>query len=656
MSRSETHAARHVLIIDDDQGFAALVRHLLEERGHRVDVLADGFDALDLLARETPDVILVDHVLPRLDGDELCRVVRARPRLAGVRLVLVSAAALEADLDLEPGLVDLVLAKDSFPRMAPHLLAAVEEDDLGDRSAPGVVVGAEQVHPRRVVRELIGRKRHLERILDRIDEGVVELDRGRVVFANRTACELLGVGRPAILESCGIELLGEVSASPDPAVGADARRRLERNGRRLELWTLEADGDGRGDGDGGRNQIVVLADVTEREHLHSRLRRAEKLESVGVMASGVAHNFNNLLQGVLGSSAMLELTEGISSGGKELLRNITVCCHRGADLTKRLLEYARMRPEQRALARPEEVVVGALRIVEQGRLDVTISRELASDLPPFEVDATQIEEVLVALLVNAAQAMEFGGEIHVRAEAETVGPASRWATSVPAGEYVAISVRDHGPGIRPEHRERVFDPFFTTHADDDHPGLGLASALGAVTGHGGTIDFDTRIGGGTTFTVLLPAIGAGRGPARDAPTGSPPAGRRVLLVDDDPLILRTCRKMLEHLGFDVMTSDSGARALDVFANAGDSVDLVILDVAMPDMNGWELADLLRSRSPSLPVLFTSGYRLETLDERRRGEVEHFLAKPFTLDALRGAVATALPEADGRPGAGPPDGR
>ncbi len=649
MTPSEAAAARYVLIIDDDQGFTALVRHLLEERGHRVDVLADGFDALDLLARATPDVVLVDHVLPRLDGDELCRVVRARPRLAGVRLVLVSAAALEADLDLEPGLVDLVLAKDSFPRMAPHLLTAVEEDDLGDRGRPGTVVGAEQVHPRRVVRELIGRKRHLERILDRIDEGIVELDRGRVVFANRTACELLGVGYPAILEGSARELLGELPVEAGAADGEGARRHLERNGHKLELWTLEADGDG------GGHRIVVLTDVTEREHLHSRLRRAEKLESVGVMASGVAHNFNNLLQGVLGSSAMLELTEGISPGGKELLRNITLCCHRGADLTRRLLEYARMRPEQRALVRPEDVVIGALRIVEQGRQDVTISRELPSDLPPFEVDPTQIEEVLVALLVNAAQAMEFGGEVHVRAEAVAVGPTSRWASSVPAGEYVAISIRDHGPGIRPEHRERVFDPFFTTHADDDHPGLGLASALGAVTGHGGTIEFDTRIGGGTTFTVLLPAVGTSRGPGHDAPADLPRAGRRVLLVDDDPLILRTCRKMLEHLGFDVMTSDSGARALEVFANAGGSVDLVILDVAMPDMNGWELADLLRSRSPALPMLFTSGYRLEALGERRRDEVEHFLAKPFTLDALRDAVAVALPEADGGAGAGPPDG-
>lgn len=650
MTRSETAAARHVLIIDDDQGFTALVRHLLEERGHRVDVLGDGFDALDLLARETPDVILVDHVLPRLDGDELCRVARARERLAGVRLVLVSAAALEAELDLEPGLVDLVVAKDTFPRMVPHLVAAVEEDDLGERAAPGVVVGAEQVHPRRVVRELIGRKRHLERILDRIDEGIVELDRGRVVFANRTACDLLGVRHPAILECSEGELLGDATGETGRNDRGGARRHVERNGRRLEAWTLG------GDGDGGSHRIVVLTDVTEREHLHNRLRRAEKLESVGVMASGVAHNFNNLLQGVLGSSAMLELTEGISPGGKELLRNITLCCHRGADLTRRLLEYARTRPEQRVLARPEEVVVGALRIVEQGRQDITITRELASDLPSFEVDPTQIEEVLVALLMNAAQVMEFGGEVQVRAEGVTVGPASRWASSVPAGEYVAISVRDHGPGILPEHRERVFDPFFTTHADDDHPGLGLASALGAVTGHGGTIEFDTRIGGGTTFTVLLPAAGSSRAQPREAPVDRPAGGRRVLLVDDDPLILRTCRKMLEHLRFDVLTSDSGARAIEVFANAGDSVDLVILDVAMPDMNGWELADALRARSPELPVLFTSGYRLEALGDRRRVEVEHFLAKPFTLDALRDAVDAALPEGDGGTGAGPPDGR
>lgn len=635
MNENHTDQPRRVLIIDDDEGFVSLVRHLLTARGHHVSSAADGFEALDMLAHAELDVAIVDYVLPKIDGDELCRVIRSMARHARARLVLVSAAALEAELDVEPGLIDICIAKDSFPRMAPHLVRAVEDESLPVADAALTVHADEQVAPRRIARELFGRKRHLELILDSIDEGIVEFDHGRVVYASRGACRLLESEHAALLNRNEGDLLGDLRPLSG-GVGSrqDSRGVIDVGSRVLHVRAIEVEADA--------SRIVVLADVTEQDRLQGRLRRAEKMESVGVMASGVAHNFNNLLQGILGSAAMLELTEGISSGGKELLRNITVCCRRGADLTRRLLEFARTHPERREVTRPADVVLRAIRMLEQGRQDVSVSYDLPSELPSIEIDPLQIEEVLIALLMNAAQSMELGGEIIVSADLRIIGPDSPLTAAVAEGSYVAISVEDRGGGIPPELRERVFDPFFTTGDYDERVGLGLASAFGIVTGHGGTIDFETRMGSGTTFTLLLPA-GPVMAVADDAADGGEHDERAhtVLLVDDDPLILRSCRTLLEHLGFRVITADSGARALEAFRNLETSIAIAILDVAMPDMNGWEVAERLRARAPDLPVVFTSGYRLEGLPQERRAQVRHFLAKPFSLAALDAAVSAAL---------------
>lgn len=634
MDSTSDDQQRRVLIIDDDEGFVSLARYLLESRGHQVSCAHDGFEALDLLAHADLDVVIVDYVLPKIDGDELCRVIRSMSRHTGVRLVLVSAAALEADLELEPGLVDICLAKDSFPRMAEHLVGAVESELPGGDEGMAVVADA-RVAPRRIARELLARKRHLERILDSVDEGILEIEHGRVVYASRGACRLLECEHSSLLNRAESEVLAGLRNRPvGGRPGRDSRGVLEVDGRTLQVRELQLAAEAQ--------RILVLADVTAQDLLQARLRRAEKMESVGVMASGVAHNFNNLLQGILGSAAMLELTEGISSGGKELLRNITVCCRRGADLTRRLLEFARTHPERREPTRPADIVVRAIRMLEQGRQDVTVTADLPSDLPAIEIDQTQIEEVLVALLMNAAEAMELGGEIRVGAELRVVDSDSPWAAAVTEGSYVAIRVQDRGTGIPPELRERVFDPFFTTADHEERAGLGLASALGIVTGHGGTIDFETRMGGGTTFTVLLPAGPAASAVAAvEAVPGPGADARAVLLVDDDPMILRSCRTLLEHLGFRVVSADSGARALEAFQHVGGSISLAILDVAMPDMNGWEVAERLHELAPDLPIVFTSGYRLEGLPDARQSQIRHFLAKPFSLAALDAAVTSAL---------------
>jgi PAS domain S-box-containing protein len=389
--------------------------------------------------------------------------------------------------------------------------------------------------------------------------------------------------------------------------------------------------------DGTIHLSGVASDITKRTHLREQLAQAQKLETVGRLAGGVAHDFNNLLTVICGHSE--RLVKQLEAGSKEHRRaeSIQRASVRGAALTQRLLAFSRQQPltpEVFGLAavldRVRELLPGLL--AEQIELAITAD----PDLGFVKVDPNQLTQVIVNLAVNARDAMPNGGTLTITARNGDFGDiVSRQHPGAPKGPCGIITVSDTGCGMDQNTLGRIYEPFFTTKEPGKGTGLGLAMAYGVVKDSGGYIDVDSDLGRGSTFTIYLPHTD--ERPATPSPidTGKVALGSQTLLVVEDTADVRDIAvETLEDSGFAVLSAGSAAEAIEVVLNHRMEIDLLITDIAMPQMNGVELARRLRTRRPDLPVLFISGHPDDMLG--RSGTLEPYtgmLPKPFPPDRL-----------------------
>ena len=395
--------------------------------------------------------------------------------------------------------------------------------------------------------------------------------------------------------------------------------------------------------------------IGERERAEEALRLNQRLEAVGQLTSGVAHDFNNLLTVIAGNIEFLEraVSDDRSKRRLDMMRG---AAERGARLTAQLLAFSRRQRLEPTPVGLNQTVV-AMRDLLQSSIGgaVQIETTLQADLWPALVDATQIELVILNLAINARDAMVVGGRLAIETANVTVtGPQTRPEQPQP-GEYVMVSVSDTGTGMTPDVLARVFEPFFTTKEVGKGSGLGLAQVFGFVKQSGGGIRIDTTVGEGTSIKVYLPRVEADVAAqperpavvdcARTHPPGSKPA---LLVVDDDTEVREVTTTRLVEAGYDVREAPSGLQAL-ASLEADPCVDLVLLDFAMPGMNGAEVAIEIRKRWPVLPILFVTGYA-DTSALRHAGATgaESIVLKPFRDGELERKVAAAL---KGLPGPG-----
>jgi two-component system cell cycle sensor histidine kinase/response regulator CckA len=632
-----------VLIIDDDAIFRETAQAILEDAGFEVRCTEDAFEGLQALAEAPADVVFVDYILPYMDGDILCRVLRSLPTVANAYLVLVSAVMEEAEARFDRTVVDACLAKGSPVRMKENLvrLAGMRRD--GEQPRPAAVLGREGVHPRRISKELLERKQHLESILGALDQGVLEVLDDRVLFGNEAAARCLGMALDEIMFATPAALFGgeavdgwfgnaDDSPPPKPVT-------LEVDGRIVVARALPLI-------DKSPSRVVELSDITEREQLQRRLLRSEKMEAIGVMAAGVGHNFNNLLQGIVGASSLIESAHGDEPDVAENLNTITTCCDRGRALTKHLFDYARTTPGRTARAAANDLVRNTLKLFRASRKDLDIRCELGDELPDVLVDIAQIEQVLFNLLVNAAHAVDLGGTVAVTTDRRDVSSRESSQRGLPPGPYIRISIQDTGKGIPADEIHRIFDPFFTTKPFGFGTGLGLASAYGIVTEHGGSLEVESTTGQGSTFHVLLPVAKKADGSPGTILNGKLPSGtERVLVVDDEQSVLRTTGAMLELLGYTVSVFDSGEAAVEAVREDPGGYDLAIIDLAMPNMNGRQVVEALGHAAAGMQVLLMSGFCPESQVASLVGSEYRFLPKPFDRAELACAVRTALDAKD-----------
>jgi signal transduction histidine kinase/CheY-like chemotaxis protein len=388
--------------------------------------------------------------------------------------------------------------------------------------------------------------------------------------------------------------------------------------------------------------VVLLRDVTERRHLEEQLRQAQKMEAVGKLAGGVAHDFNNLLTAIIGFASLAVDEVPADSPAQQSLAQIRRSAEQAASLTRQLLAFGRrqiLHPEVLDLAEVVGHVLPMLRRLIGA--DITVTTDLGAAVPFIRADRTQVQQVLLNLVVNARDAMPRGGVLTIRTSLTTVEAHSNGGPDVAPGPYVVLEVADTGEGVDAETADRIFEPFFTTKAFGQGTGLGLSTVYGIAKQSGGDVQVQSTPGRGATFRVLLPAA---PDLAREAPETLPvPApghgvAGTVLLAEDDEGVRDFACEVLRASGWVVVTAANPTEALASAARQSLAIDLLVTDVVMPGMNGGELADKLVAMRPGLRVLFITGYDDEEVTTRGLlGPGRECLSKPFTPAQLRARV-------------------
>ena len=385
------------------------------------------------------------------------------------------------------------------------------------------------------------------------------------------------------------------------------------------------------------NIIATVRDITEKKKLEQQFLRTQRMESVGTLASGIAHDLNNILGPIILALRFLRKTFSDEQNMK-MLKMLEDTAMRGADLVKQVLTFARGQEGERTPIQIRHTINDLKKFMQEAfSSDIIIEVNVPNDLWPINADPTQIHQVLLNLAVNARDALSHGGTITISAENLTLDE-NYVAMNLDAkpGQYVLVSVTDSGTGIPPEIQEKIFEPFFTTKEPGKGTGLGLATVFSIVKSHGGFIKLYSEIGKGTNFKLYFPAIIGEKIKEQQALyiESLEGHGEWILLVDDEYVIREVSKLTLESNGYNVLLAADGIEAVGLFAQNRDKIDFVITDMNMPNMNGPTLIRTLQKMKPSLPIIGASGLTDKTkLDEVGDLNISSFLSKPYTAEKL-----------------------
>ncbi len=466
-------------------------------------------------------------------------------------------------------------------------------------------------------------------------------ENGIVVEANLTAATLLGMERSALVGSPFSRFVLREDQDIlyfhrkrllETKKPQSCRLRLVKKGSsefyaNLEWMIVE-------DGDGGLRQIrIVASDITEQKELENKVRQARKMQAIGTIAGGIAHRFNNALHIITSRIDLLEMDfpgdENISKSAKEIKKS----AFRMAQLTAQLLAYARGGKYHAKTVSLSDFVRETLSLVRHVvDSSIHVDLDLPLDILNVKIDLIQFQMVLSAVLVNASEAMEGEGHIRIACRNEIITEdIDGNSPKLTHGNYACLVIADDGKGMNEETNKRVFEPFFTTKAEGR--GLGLAAAYGIVKNHDGWISVDSELSKGTVVKIYLPAIEAAvKEDAKSKPKAEPIKGLgNMLVIEDEELVMEATREMLERLGYRVLEAKTGKEAIDIVQTFDGDIDLAMLDILLPGMNGDSIYPLLMKARPNLKVIVFSGYSIDGPAQKiLNAGAEDFIQKPFTI--------------------------
>jgi PAS domain S-box-containing protein len=393
--------------------------------------------------------------------------------------------------------------------------------------------------------------------------------------------------------------------------------------------------------EGKPGTLNFLRDITMQKKLEIQLQQARRMEALGTLAGGIAHDFNNLLMGIQGRTSLMLMAD-LPQLHYEELKGIEDIVKSATGLTKQLLGFARTGKYEIKPTDMNEIVHKSSQMFGRTKKETKIHVKYQQGIWPVEVDRSQIDQVLLNLYVNAWQAMPGGGELYLQTENVIFDESDYNPYRLTPGRYVKISVTDTGVGMDDETQERIFEPFFTTKEMGRGLGLGLASAYGIIKNHDGIINVFSQKGEGTTFDIYLPASEKKVIEEKKLPETVIKGVETVLLVDDEDIIVGIGEKNLKRMGYDVITAKNGKEAIELYKEHKAKIDIVVLDMIMPEMGGGETYDRLKELNPNVKVLLSSGYSIkgQANDIMKRG-CDGFIQKPFRMRMLSRKIREVL---------------
>ncbi|MFO7850754.1 MAG: response regulator [Spirochaetia bacterium] len=614
------------IMIVEDEGVVALdiKRHLLKFGYEITGIHSTGEEAVESFPNEDPDLILMDIRLQgEMDGFETAEIIKNRRM---VPVVLLTAYADEKTVER---------AKEVEP--FGYIIKPFEEREL--RTTIEMALYRHTLEQKLQQSE----SRYRSFFLDDLSGDFVSDSEGKFIACNDAFVNIFGYKNREEAEKSSLSDL-----IPNIEMETDFWRELKSK-RKLVLKELELT---RQDGrpviilanivasfdkeDSLREIKGYLVDISKRRELENQLRQSQKLEAIGRLAGGVAHDFNNILTVILGYSTMMreKLTKGENPSTSDI-GGIEDAAKRASTLTRQLLAFSR-----RQVLTPKSININNLvknlekmisRLIDES---IEVKLSLTKEEEPVWVDPGQIEQVLINLVVNARDALPHGGTITIATDRKQINePVSSKMGIIPKGEYVLLSVRDNGSGIDEKILGHVFEPFFTTKPEEKGTGLGLSTVYGIVKQSEGYITLETSLKEGTTFTVYLPASEGSTEHSRDGNSKNEKlkGNERVLVVEDEESVRRLTRHILDSYGYNVYTAEDPQEALALCEELDTPFDLLITDMVMPYMNGLELSKNILSRFTDTKILFMSGYPHFGID----GETDNiselkkdYIAKPF----------------------------
>jgi len=631
-----TKIEKTVWVVDDDETALMLAEEVLRTEGFQVGTFNDSARAMEAVARGCPDIIVLDVMMPGMDGFEFCSRLRAHPTAMDVPVLM--ATSLEDSDSIarayEAGATNFATKPLNWAieiHRLRYMLRVAETNQL-------LKVKEQET---RLAKE------DWERTFNSFSDVVTLLSPDlKVIRANQATVIALKKPLDQILGSRCHQLFqgAETACSNCPILQAiqtgmpvSAEKRYRNPAADCLLTgTPVIDKDGR-----LLHVVHIARDVTGQKQLEAEYLHAQKMEAMGTLAGGIAHDFNNLLMVVSGAAELIGSDPHTSSEQREFLDTVVEASQRGAALSGQLLTFSR-----KGVAKTEKRPVQFNNLIRDmqkmlQRLfpkNITIHAQLAAELSQINGSSDQLHQVMMNLAVNASHAMPDGGALTIKTRNVELDPAyCRLHPEIQPGRFVQVAVTDTGHGMDQPTMQRIYEPFFTTKKLGEGTGLGLSVVFGIINGHGGQILCDSKVGAGTTFKILLPAWQANGETALGVPKTKPaPAGGKetILVVDDEAPILTVVARAFRRLGYTIVPASDGESALLRHAEADGRIRLVVMDLGMPGMGGWECLKRLRASNPNLPVLLTTGYGGEELLERALQEgASGLIAKPYQLDAL-----------------------
>ena len=636
-----------VLLVDDDEDDYVITRDLISqimERRYRLDWVNSYEAGLDAIRRQEHDIGLLDYRLGERTGLDLLRESQTLNCRAPM-ILLTGQGDHEIDLEaMKAGAAD-------------YLVKGQLSANALERAIRYAIEGKRAEERLRLDRDLISR------IMETSPVGIVVANQsGIITFANHQAEEVLCLAKDTIAQGTYSVLdwrMTDEEGNPLPGQALpltnvlesgqpvqDIHHAIDRpDGHRTLLSTNATplfDAAGKIDG-----MVITVEDITERLMLEAQLRQSQKMESVGQLAAGVAHDINNILTVIQGHAGLLLNAVPPGTDSTRSIKQISAAAERAASFIRQLLTFSR-----KQIFRSKILDLNAVLQTLKGMLprligeDITLETHCQPDLPCIQADTGMIEQIVMNLASNSRDAMPKGGKLMITTSAAEIDAAYvRQHPEARVGWFVCLTVSDTGCGMDRQILRRVFEPFFTTKEVGKGTGLGLATVYGVVKQHHGWIEVQSEVGAGSTFKVFLPVAGkAGDAPADPAVKSESVQGGRetILLVEDEIGLLELVRDILQQYHYRVLIAPSGAEALRIWDECNGQVDLLLTDMVMPGgMTGGELATELKKRKPGLKVIYASGYSSVLAGKDFSKGDNIFMAKPYQPDQVARLIRNTL---------------